>query len=315
MRVKFLFLITLLPALSFAQVYKKHNLQKDRLSIQLTEGTLSLIPLSDKAIRVQWEKGMKEEREFVFINKLPVPAFKISEAGSKLKLSTNAITVSFDKTTGAIDYSDNTGKIFLSEKAGSRKLKPDTVGGQNCFVAEQSFDSPADEYLFGLGQFQDGHYNLRNVTRKLTQVNTQIAIPFLYSSRGYGILWHQYGLTEFNPADNIIPLVKKDTASEGGTMEVTTTSGTQRVSRQQALYTGKLNIPKDGDYSLMLDLGNMESRHLLVIDGTPYIDQANQWLPPAASKIINLKSGQHTVQVLCKSANTPKLTWKATGNE
>jgi alpha-D-xyloside xylohydrolase len=81
------------------------------------------------------------------------------------------------------------------------------------------------------------------------------------------------------------------------------------------LYTGKVNIPKDGDYTMMLDLGNMESRHLLVIDGQPYIDQTNQWLPPAASKIVNLKAGEHTVQVLCKAANTPKLTWKPVGNE
>jgi alpha-D-xyloside xylohydrolase len=315
MRMKFFFLITLLPTLAFAQVYKKHSIQNDRLSIQLNEGTLNLIPLSDKAIRVQWDKGMKEEREFVLINKVPTPAFRVSEAGSKLKLSTNAITVSFDKQTGAIHYSDNTGKIFLSEKAGSRKLKPDTVAGQNCFIAEQSFDSPSNEYLFGLGQFQDGHYNLRNVTRKLIQVNSQIAIPFLYSSRGYGLLWHQYGLTEFNPADNIVALAKEDTSGGGGTVEVTTTSGTQRVSRQQALYTGKINIPKDGDYSMMLDLGNMESRHLLVIDGKPYIDQTNQWLPPAASQIVNLKAGEHSIQVLCKSSNTPKLTWKPVGNE
>lgn len=209
MRMKFLFLITLLPALAFSQAYKKHSLQKDRLSIQLNEGTLNLIPLSDKAIRVQWDKGIKEEREFVFVNKLPVPAFKFSETPSKLKLSTKAINVSFDKKTGVIDYSDNTGKIFLSEKAGSRKLQAATVEGQQCFVAEQSFDSPSNEYLFGLGQFQDGHYNLRNVTRKLIQVNSQIAIPFLYSSRGWGLLWHQYGITEFNPPDNIVPLTKK----------------------------------------------------------------------------------------------------------
>jgi alpha-D-xyloside xylohydrolase len=314
MKLKLLFLITLIPALAFAQVYKKHSLQKDRISIQLNEGTLYIIPLTDKAIRVQWEKGMKEEREFVLINKLSVPPFKFSQTSSKLKISTNAITAVFDKQTGVIDYSDNTGKVFLSEKAG-RKLKPDTVGGQNCFVAEQSFDSPSNEYLFGLGQFQDGHYNLRNVTRKLIQVNSQIAIPFLYSSRGYGLLWHQYGLTEFNPSDNVVTLTKKDTAGGGGTVEVTTTLGTQRVSRQQALYTGKLNIPKDGDYSMMLDLGNMESRHLLVIDGTPCIDQSNLWLPPAVSKIVNLKSGEHTVQIVCKTTNTPRLTWKATGEQ
>lgn len=317
MKIKFLLFITLIPAISFAQVYQKHKLQKDRLTIQLSDGVMNIIPLSDKAIRVQWEKDkMKEEREFVLINKLPVPAFKFSEEGSKLKLSTSAITVSFNKQNCAIDYSDNTGKIFLSEKAGSRKLKPDSVLGEPCFIAEQSFDSPSDEYLFGLGQFQDGQYNLRNVSRKLIQVNSQIAIPFLYSSRGYGLLWHQYGLTQFNPADNVIQLAKKDTASGGGgDIEVTTTSGTQRVSRRQSLYTGKFSVDKDGEYSFMLDLGDMESRHLLVIDGTPYIDQSNQWLPPAVSKIIQLKKGEHSVQIVCKSTNTPTLSWKPVADE
>lgn len=95
---------------------------------------------------------MKEEREFILINKPPAPTFKFSETPSKLKLSTNVITVLFDKQTGAIDYRDNTGKVFLSEKAGSRKLASSYVMGQPCFIAEQSFDSPADEYLFGLGQ-------------------------------------------------------------------------------------------------------------------------------------------------------------------
>jgi alpha-D-xyloside xylohydrolase len=317
MKFRFFLLIGLLPFVATAQTYKKHTLLKDRLSIQLSEGVLNIAPLSDKAVRVQWEKGnIKEEREFVLVNKLPVPAFKFSQVGTKLQLSTNTITVSFDKQTGNIDYRDNTRKVFLSEKAGSRKLKPDSVMGQPCFLAEQSFDSPKDEYLFGLGQFQDGQYNLRNISRKLIQVNSQIAIPFLYSSRGFGILWHHYGLTNFNPADNIVPLVKKDSASgDKGEMEVTTTSGTQRVSQRQSLYTGRFNVDKDGEYSIMIDLGNMDSRHLVVIDNIPCIDQSNQWLPPAAGKLIRLKAGEHTVQVVCRSTNSPVLTWKPVADE
>lgn len=309
-------LLLIIPAISFGQTYQRHVLQKDRLSIKLSEGVLELIPVSEKAIRVRWNRGIKEEREFILVNKLPVPVFKVSESGSKLVLKTSAVTASFDKNTSNIEYSDRNGNVFLREKVGSRKLKPDTVAGQSCFVAEQGFDSPNGEYLFGLGQFQDGNYNLKNVTRKLTQVNTQIAIPFLYSSRGFGILWHQYGITEFNPSDNLVALSKKDSATgDGGMVEVTTTAGTQRVSRMQALYVGKIQIPADGEYSVMLDLGNMESRHLLVIDGKPYIDQSNQWLPPAAGKIITLKAGAHNVQVLCKAANVPRLSWKAVGNE
>src|SRR5690606_28222384 len=156
----------------------------------------------------------------------------------------------------------------------------------------------------GLGQFQDGHYNLRNATRKLTQVNSQIAIPFLYSSRGYGILWHQYGLTEFNPADNIVPLTKSEASNdENREVEVTTTAGTQKVSQRQSLYTGKFTLDKDGEYSVMLDLGDMDNRHLLVIDDSAVIDQTNLWLPPAASKLVNLKAGEHSVQVVCNATN------------
>jgi alpha-D-xyloside xylohydrolase len=317
MKIKFLFLLSMIPALAFAQVYKTYSLRKDRLSIQLTEGVMNIIPLSDQAIRIQWQKGeIKESREFVLINKHTVPAFQFSETPLKLKLSTKAVTVLFDKKTAAIEYTDKTGKVFLSEKAGSRKLIQDSILGEPCFVAEQSFDAPADEYLFGLGQFQDGQYNLRNISRKLIQVNTQISIPFLYSSRGYGILWHQYGLTYFNPADHIIPLQKKDNASgEQREVEVTTTSGTQKISQQQSIYKGKFSVDKDGAYSMMLDLGGMDSRHLLIIDGTPYIDQSNLWLPPAVSRLVNLKAGEHTVQVISRSTNTPKLSWRRAANE
>src|SRR5690348_8448788 len=107
MKVKFILLMGLFPVIAFGQVYKKYNLQKDRLSIQLSEGILSLTPLSDKAIRVQWEKaGLKEGRELVLINKQPVPYFTFSETTSRLKLSTRAVTVLFDKKNGELDFSN-----------------------------------------------------------------------------------------------------------------------------------------------------------------------------------------------------------------
>lgn len=155
-----------------------------------------------------------------------------------------------------------------------------------------------------------------STSSKMVQVNSQIAIPFLYSSRGYGILWHQYGLTELNPADNFVHLSQQVPAtSEVSQVEVTTTSGTQRISRQQTLYGGNFTVEQEGDYTMMLDLGNMESRHLLVIDGVPCIDQTNLWLPPAASKVVHLKAGEHKVQVVCKSTNFPRLIWKLAANE
>jgi alpha-D-xyloside xylohydrolase len=148
--------------------------------------------------------------ELIFTSSVRTPHFHVSDSHSKLEIKGKNIIVELDKQTGKLSFADNSGKIFLNEKAETRKLVPDSVMGEPCFMAEQSFESPADEYIFGLGQFQDGHYNLRNITRKLTQVNSQISIPFIYSSKGYGLLWHQYGLTEFNPADNFVTLEKQE---------------------------------------------------------------------------------------------------------
>jgi alpha-D-xyloside xylohydrolase len=235
MKHKYTLLFIAILAAACGHKSDQFKLLDGRLTIQLDEGVLNIIPLSDDAIRIQLEKEpVKEDKELVLVNQLPVPDFKFSESDGKLRLSTKYITVLFDKENSTIDFADNTGKVFLSEKPGSRKMIPDSVMGEPCFIAEQSFDSPENECLFGLGQFQDGHYKLRNVTRKLIQVNSQIAIPFLYSSRGYGILWHQYGLTHFNPADNVIPLAEQETSSdENRDVEVTTTSGTHKVSRMQ----------------------------------------------------------------------------------
>ncbi|WP_345954350.1 TIM-barrel domain-containing protein [Mucilaginibacter sp. PAMB04168] len=312
-----IFLIILLPALVFAQGYKRHMVQADRVSIELSKGVLELIPLSEKAIRVQWHKnGIREAQEIILINKIPVPKFMVTSTLGQLKVSTRSLQVVFSKNNGALTFADSNGKAFLQEKAGSRTLRADSVSGEDCFVAEQSFLSTNGEALFGLGQFQDGNFNLRNVSRKLTQVNTQIAIPFLYSSKNYGILWHQYGLTYFNPADSAVALVASNTIATGkkADAEVTTTAGTQRVSQQQAVYRGEFKIGRNGNYLFLLDLGDMDNRHLVVIDGVAQIDQSNLWLPPSAGKLMYLNAGVHTVQIVCKATNKPKLTWKPADN-
>jgi alpha-D-xyloside xylohydrolase len=317
MKLIFILLITVLSAICQGQVVKGYKQITGRVTVTLTEGTLSICPLIDDAVRIKFFKGTEESApELIFTSSIPTPGFHVSNSPSKLDIIGKNIVVRLDKQNGKLSFVDHSGKTFLSEKADTRKLVPDSVMGEPCFVAEQSFDSPNDEYLFGLGQFQDGYYNVRNVTRKLIQVNSQISIPFIYSSRGYGILWHQYGLTWFNPADNSIPLTKSiATSSQAQEVEVTTTSGTQKVSRQQSLYAGHFTIERDGEYSMMLDLGDMDSRHLLVIDDSACIDQSNVWLPSSVSALVKLKAGVHNVQVVCRSSNTPKLTWKLTDDK
>lgn len=311
----FIYLFVLIPLLLNGQTYTSHTIQQDGLKVKLSEGILNIQPIHSKAVRIQWTKDLtKEEHEFVLVNQQPVPQFNCSETTSLLKLVTNEYSVLFDKKTSRLSFLDKKGKVILTEALNSRKLSSNTIHSEPCYIAEQGFDSKPDEYLFGLGQFQDGHYNLKNLSRKLIQVNSQIALPFLYSSKGYGILWHQYGLSWFNPADNIVNL-NKESDTDSKDREVTSTSGTQKVSQQQTLYTGEFHLENDGEYTFMLDLGDMDNRHLLVIDGQAIIDQSNLWLPPAVSAKVKLKAGIHNVQVVCKSTNKPSLNWRKAGAE
>lgn len=286
------------------------------ITLKLNKGTLGIYPLSGNTVRVQYFKGEKISiPEFVLLSGYVTPGFDVFETAGTVRLSMKGLVVEVDKTSGNLTFIDSMGTVILKEKAGTRLLKPDTVMDKPCFMVEQTFYSPVDESVFGLGQFQDGHYNLKGVSRRLTQVNSQIAIPFMYSNKGYGLLWHQYGLTDFNPADNFITLVKHQNYDDSEKLvEVTTTAGTQKVAQNQSFYTGKFSVPADGEYSIFLDLGGMGNRHYVVIDSEPCIDQSNMWLPPTAGTLLNLTAGEHIVQLVCKADNNPQLSWKLNEN-
>ncbi|MGF7139404.1 glycoside hydrolase family 31 protein [Roseimarinus sediminis] len=316
MRIFQIIILILLFALPACQKKVSYESLNGGITISLPDGTLGIFPLADNAVRVKFFEGDEiEVPEFIFTNKNQLPKFEIIKSGNNIRVSLKQMDVEVNRKTGKLTYFDNTGKLILNEVAGTRVIQPDSVMVEPCFFVEQSFDSPVDEFLFGLGQFQDGHYNIKGISRRLTQVNSQIAIPFIYSSKGYGLLWHQYGLTDFNPADNYIALEKQEKSVESENLvEVTTTAGTQRVSQNQSLYQGKFTVPEDGEYSIFLDLGTMGNRHYVVIDGEPLIDQSNIWLPPTAGALLQLKAGEHDVQLVCKSDNQPKLSWKLKGN-
>ena len=175
-------------------------------------------------------------------------------------------------------------------------------------VATLTFDSPKDECLFGLGQFQDGYSNVRGLPRRLTQVNTQISIPMLISSKGYGVLWNNYGLTEFNPCEQSVKLIKLEGAGKREVVDVTSTEGGKREVRERHIFEAKIEIQETGDYALLLDVGQkMARRHNLTIDGKPVIEMQNLWLPPTASKIVHLDRGVHQLAAELTKDDKPIL--------
>ena len=211
--------------------------------------------------------------------------------------------------------------ISFSIDAAQQTVKVCNQQGQPVFTAMShqlnngegtlTFVSPQDEYLFGLGQFQDGYSNVRGLSRRLTQVNTQISIPMLISSKGYGILWNNYGLTEFNPCSQSVSLTtvnRKPSAVNSEIVDVTSTEGGKKEVRERHIFEATIDIAEAGDYSLLLDVGQkMARRHNLSIDGQNVIEMQNLWLPPTASKIVHLEAGRHTLEAELTKDDVPTL--------
>ena len=182
--------------------------------------------------------------------------------------------------------------------------------------ATLSFTTSPSESLFGLGQFQDGYSNVRGLSRRLTQVNTQISLPMLISSGGYGILWNNYGLTEFNPCSRSVRLEKREGAGSSEVVNVTSTEGGKKEVRERHVFEATVDLTASGDYSLLLDVGQkMARRHNLCIDGQPVIEMQNLWLPPTASRIVHLEAGRHTVTAELTKDDRPTLYYDKVGDE
>jgi alpha-D-xyloside xylohydrolase len=283
-------------------------------NLVIRTGDLSIVvdALSDRAFRVRVAPvgaSPASPGEMLAPNAKPPNPKRTREPG-RTRLTLPAAQCVWDDATGCLSFHDGAGELLLSEAPGSRHVAQSTIGNEPTLAVTQGFASPADERLYGTGCFQDGHLDIRGLPRRLTQVNTQISQPFVLSSKGYGLLWHNPGMAELNRPDRPIALIKQ--AAAGGTRvaDVTTSTGNARVQRRDAVFMGKFTVLRGGRYAFLLDLGRkMSSRHYVEIDGKPMTDHTNLWLPPTASFIGELTAGEHSVLVRASDEDMPVLNF------
>ena len=282
------------------------------VTIDVPQGTLTLEAMAEDAIRVRltepgWEPG---QEELIFTENARPPKCRVKRNKQGVTLRTRRMSAVYDIRTGRVRFLDAKGNVILQEMDRSLVREGQDAPG---FAASVSFDSPESEHLYGTGQFQDGYLDVRGLTRRLTQVNTQISLPMILSSRGWGLLWHNYGLTEFNPARNSILLAPDDdSGGEGITVDATGTSGNRRERRFFLTYAGDIDIPADGEYALLLDVGqDMARQQHLNVDGKPLLEYTNLWLPPTAAVRTYLTEGRHRIEVEGVRGDRPALYWRA----
>lgn len=151
--------------------------------------------------------------------------FEVSQVIDTLVLSTSRVKAKVSLKTGQVVFFNSDGRIILQEPIGGGKdFKPVSVEGTSGYYVSQIFESPDDEAFYGLGQHQSDEFNYKGLNECLYQYNTKISVPFIISSRNYGILWDNYSLTKFgDPRDykRISQFRLSDKNGEAGALTIT----------------------------------------------------------------------------------------------
>jgi alpha-D-xyloside xylohydrolase len=127
----------------------------------------------------------------------PDAQWSAARDGDSAILVTRELRAAVSLTTGEVAFYDNAGRLILRESRHGKHFTPVEVDGDRGYSARQQFDSPDDEAFYGLGQHQSDEFNYKHRNEELFQYNTKISVPFVVSTRNYGILFDNYSLSRF----------------------------------------------------------------------------------------------------------------------
>jgi alpha-D-xyloside xylohydrolase len=174
--------------------------QPDGVLFTMQTGTLKIQVCTDSIIRVRYSATATfSDRPDYVITKTSWPETKwtMQSSDDAVTLTTSRLVVTVTRKDGGITYRDLEGKQLLQEA--TRKLTPVKVNGEDTYRAESFINIYGSrEALYGLGQHQAGVWNYRGESVDISQDNTNIAVPLLLSSQGYGLYWNNDSRSRFN---------------------------------------------------------------------------------------------------------------------
>ena len=194
--------ILVVPAMAilFSQCSSKSEITKITNGVEFAVDSFTVKVQFYRAdiVRVQkWAKTSSDVKKslVVIVDTLPKVDFKMEESGDNISLTSEKLTVVISTKDGTVTYK-NKNTTILTE-TGKPQFTPYLSPNEKAFSVKQNFTLSADEAIYGLGSHQNGILNYRGQEVKLVQTNTNDAIPFLWSTAGYGILWDNYSKTIF----------------------------------------------------------------------------------------------------------------------
>ena len=133
--------------------------------------------------------------------------------------------------------------VFDPTEVAAREYKP-IAGG--AFKIAQRFEARDGERLYGMGQYQDGRLDLKGSVLELAQRNAQASVPFLLSSRGYGLLWNNPAIGRASLAANMTEF----TAESSSQIDYWVTAGDSPADIVEAYARVTGTVPMMPDYAM-----------------------------------------------------------------
>ena len=174
--------------------------QPDGVLFQLKTGFLKIEVSTDSILRVVYslERTLPKRPELVVTkNNWPQTDWSFRQNPESYVMATARLTVAVNRADATLTYTDSSGGALLHE--GPNTLTPATVNGESTHRAEAFIGLwGSTEAFYGLGQHQAGVWNYHGESVDIAQDNTNISVPLLLSSNGYGILWNNASRSRFN---------------------------------------------------------------------------------------------------------------------
>ena len=147
----------------------------------------------------------------------PGAPFTFAQDAKTASMKTAELEVNVSIERGNLTFRTAGGESLLNEGTSiPRTYEPVELNGDHTYRVTDRFSPTVSEAVYGLGQHQSGMFNYRGATVELGQDNTDVAIPLLISSKGYGLMWNTAALTYF---DNRFPLDMKLTSMAGKSID------------------------------------------------------------------------------------------------
>jgi len=162
--------------------------------------TVRVEPWGPDSLRVRGTVWEKVRDDLPHALNVPVPdggGTAAIEIGDDTARITHGGLTAEISAAGQLRFLDAAGSELLAETTPHFTGPPTrrytaAAGGMHRF--EVRFAARDGERFYGLGQHQHGRLDQKGAVVELIQRNTEVSIPFLLSSHGYGFLWNHPGI-------------------------------------------------------------------------------------------------------------------------